>query len=53
MALITKRNKPKVKIVTGNVNKTKTGFTKKFKSAKTTATFNAAIKLSTTIPFNK
>ena len=37
-ALITNRNKPKVKNVTGKVNSTKSGFTNKFNNPKTMAT---------------
>lgn len=41
MAFITKRNNPKVKIVIGKVNKTKSGFIKRFKTDNTTATIIA------------
>lgn len=40
---ITKRNNPNVKIVAGNVNKTKMGFTNRFKTANTNATIIAVI----------
>ncbi len=41
MALITNRNKPNVRIVTGSVNKTKIGFTIKFKMEMASATIIA------------
>lgn len=50
-ALITNKNKPNVKIVTGNVNKTKIGFTKKFNNPKTIATVKAVVNSSTRTPF--
>ena len=43
IALITKRNNPKVKKVTGMVRITKTGFKKVFKSDKATAIKTAAV----------
>ena len=51
MAFITSRNKPRVKIVTGNVNNTKIGFTKKLSKPKTMATVKAVVNSSTTTPF--
>ena len=51
-ALITKRNKPRVIIVTGMVKKTNIGFKKVFNRAKTTATIRAVVISSTTIPGN-
>jgi hypothetical protein len=53
MAFMTSKNNPKVKMVTGNVNKIKTGFTKKFKSASTIATFKAEENPSMITPFKK
>ena len=51
---MTNKNKPNVKTVTGNVNKTKIGFTKKFKSANTIATSNeVSMPLSSRTPFIK
>lgn len=47
MALITNKNKPSVKIVTGKVNKIKIGFTKMFNKPKTIATIIEVPKLST------
>ena len=41
MAFIIKRNNPKLKIVIGKVSKTKSGFTKRFKTDNTTATIIA------------
>jgi hypothetical protein len=52
-ALMTSKNKPRVKNVTGKVNKTKTGFTKKLRSANTMATVSAVVNSSTTTPFIK
>ena len=52
-ALMTNKNKPKVKKVTGNVNKTKMGFTKKFNNPKTMATVRAVVNSSMTTPFIK
>lgn len=49
-ALITNKNKPKVTIVTGMVNNINIGFKKVFNKASTTATINAVVMLSTTIP---
>ena len=40
-ALITRRNRPNVMIVTGKVKMTKTGFTNTFSTANTTATIKA------------
>ena len=51
MALITNKNNPKVNTVTGKVNNTKTGFTKKLSKPKTMATVNAVVNSSTTTPF--
>lgn len=45
--MITSRNNPKVKKVTGNVSKTSIGFTKKFNNPKTIATIIADLKPST------
>jgi len=50
IALIIKRNKPSVNIVTGKVNITIMGLINRFKSARTTATIRAVIKLSTCTP---
>ena len=50
-ALITKRNNPKVKNVTGSVSKTKSGFTNKFNNPKTIATQMAVIKLLDETPW--
>lgn len=41
IALITKRNNPRVKTVAGIVKRTKIGFTKTFNTPKTTATTKA------------
>lgn len=41
MALMTRRNRPKVKIVIGKVRMTKIGFTKKLSKLSTTATIMA------------
>ncbi len=41
IAFMTNKNSPKVTIVTGSVNMTKTGFTIKFKRLNTTATIMA------------
>lgn len=46
-ALITKRNNPKVKKVTGMVSNTNIGFKKVFNKPKTTATIKAPVKLVT------
>ena len=43
MALMIRRKRPKVKIVTGKVNMTRIGFTIKFNRLKTTATIMAVI----------
>ena len=51
MALMTNKNKPSVKMVTGKVNKTKMGFTKKLSSPKTMATVRAVVNSSTMTPF--
>ena len=50
-ALITSKNNPSVNMVTGNVNNTKTGFTKKLSKPKTIATVNAVVNSSTITPF--
>ena len=47
IALITNRNKPNVKKVTGIVSKTSIGFRKVFKSPNTPATIKAPVKLVT------
>jgi hypothetical protein len=47
MALITNKNNPSVKIVTGKVNKINIGFTKMFNNPKTIATIIEVPKLST------
>lgn len=52
-ALITSKNNPKVKIVTGKVNKTKMGLTIKLSKANTTATTIEVTKLSTETPPRK
>lgn len=49
-AFITNKNNPKVKIVIGNVNKTRMGFTKKLSKAKTMATDKAVVNSSTFMP---
>src|SRR5690606_23665805 len=49
-ALMTKRNSPRVKIVTGRVNKTNKGLTRKFKRARTTARTMAVHMESTFTP---
>ena len=53
MAFITSKNKPKVKMVTGKVNNTKMGFTKKLSNPKTMATVKAVVNSSTITPFIK
>ena len=53
IAFITKRNNPKVRKVTGNVNNTKTGFTKRLSNPRTIATIIAVVNCSTTTPFIK
>ena len=53
MALITNKNKPRVKNVTGKVSNTKIGFTKKFNNPKTTATISAVLNSSIITPFIK
>ena len=52
MALMTSRNKPKVKTVTGSVKRTRTGFTKILSKAMTVATTIAVMKLLTYTPPN-
>ena len=52
-ALMTNKNKPNVKMVTGNVNMTKMGFTNKFRIAKTMATIKAPRYPSTETPLSK
>ena len=52
-ALMTNKNSPNVKIVTGKVNKTKIGFTNKFSNAKTIATTIEVEKVSTETPPRK
>lgn len=51
IALITNKKSPRVKTVTGKVNNTNTGFTKKFNNPSTIATINAVENSSTTTPF--
>ena len=46
-ALITSKKRPKVKMVTGNVNSTNIGFTNKFNNPKTIATIIADLRPST------
>ena len=53
IALITKRNKPRVTIVAGIVRKIKIGFRNTFKIPKTVATINAVVKSTTVIPGKK
>jgi len=53
MALMTKRNSPNVKMVTGKVNKIKMGFTKKLSKPKTIATIMAVANPSTATPPRK
>lgn len=52
-ALITSKNSPKVKMVTGKVNKIRMGFIKKLSKAKTIATTIEVIKESTLTPPRK
>lgn len=52
-ALITNKKRPKVKKVTGIVRNTRIGLSSEFKIAKTKATINAVMKLSTLTPGNK
>lgn len=47
IALITSRNKPKVKKVTGIVSKINMGFKNVFNNPSTTATISAPVKLVT------
>lgn len=49
IALITSKNKPKVRMVTGKVNMTKIGFTIKLSIDNTTATINAVKYSSKTV----
>lgn len=51
IVLMTNRNKPNVKKVIGNVNKTNIGFTKKLSKPRTMATVNAVVNSSTITPF--
>lgn len=53
IALMTNKNKPNVKKVTGKVNNTKIGFTKKFNNPKTIATVRAVVNSSMITPFIK
>lgn len=53
IAFITNKNSPKVRIVTGRVNKIKIGFTIKLSNAKTIATTMDVEKLSTETPVRK
>lgn len=52
-ALMTNKNSPKVKIVTGKVNKISKGFTNKFNNARTNATTIEVEKPSTETPPRK
>lgn len=52
-ALITKRNKPNVRIVIGKVKIIKIGFKKTFRKESTIATAKAVTKFSTWIPGNR
>lgn len=47
IALITNKNRPKVKMVNGRVNITNIGLIKILSNPKTTATINAVVKLAT------
>ena len=49
-ALMTNKNSPKVKMVTGNVKIISTGFTKRFSSPSTMATITEVQKVSTATP---
>ena len=51
IVLITNKNNPRVNIVTGSVNNTKIGFTKKFSKPNTMATVNAVVNSSISTPF--
>lgn len=51
-ALITNRNRPKVSIVAGKVNRTNKGLTKMFNNPRTAATTIAVTYPSTETPFN-
>lgn len=54
MALITNKNNPNVKNVTGKVSNTKMGFTKKFNKANTIATFKeVSMPFESVTPFKK
>ena len=53
IALITNKNNPSVKKVTGIVSNTKIGFKNVFKRPKTTATNNAPVKSVTWTPGKK
>ena len=54
IVLITNKNNPKVKKVMGKVNTTNIGFTKKFKSANTIATFtDVSMPFTSVTPFIK
>jgi hypothetical protein len=50
-ALMTNKNKPNVKKVTGKVNNTNMGFTKKFNNPRTMATVKAVENSSIITPF--
>jgi S-ribosylhomocysteine lyase LuxS involved in autoinducer biosynthesis len=52
-AFINNKNNPSVKIVTGSVRRTKTGFIKILSNPKTIATISDVIKLSIYTPFIK
>ena len=53
IALITNKNKPRVKKVTGIVSKTNIGFKKVFNNPKTTATIKAPVKVVSSTPGKK
>jgi hypothetical protein len=50
IALITRRNNPSVRIVTGKVKNIRSGLIKVLSNAKTTATKIDVVKLATVIP---
>lgn len=43
MALMTNKNKPRVRMVTGKVRRISSGFTRRLRSAKTRATMTAVV----------
>ena len=53
IALITNKNNPRVKKVTGIVSKTNIGFKKVFNNPKTTATIKAPVKVVSSTPGKK